>query len=56
MSFSNLTLMREARKKLIPHWGLGVLVAFVYALIIGSPALFDPVAGERGSLFYSQGL
>lgn len=53
MSFSNLTLMREARKKLIPHWGLGVLVAFVYALIIGSPALFDPVAGEGVAFLFS---
>ena len=53
MPFSNLTLMREARQKLMPHWGLGVLVAFVYALIIGSPTLFDPVAGEGVAFLFS---
>ena len=38
MSFSNLQLMRKSRKDLAPHWGLGVLVAFVYILIVGIPS------------------
>ena len=42
MSFSNLQLMRESRKDLAPHWGLGVLVAFVYILIVGIPSNIFP--------------
>ena len=38
MPFSNLQLMRDSRRDLAPHWGLGVLVAFVYVLIIGVPS------------------
>ena len=38
MSFSNLQLMRETRQMLAPHWGVGVLVAFVYLLILGGPS------------------
>ena len=38
MPFSNLQLMRDARRDLAPHWGLGVLVAFVYNLIMGIPS------------------
>ncbi len=42
MNFSNLDLMRAARKDLSPHWGVGVLVAFIYVLIIGVPSnVFD---------------
>ena len=42
MPFSNLNLMRQSRKDLAPHWGLGVLVAFVYALILGIPSSIFP--------------
>ena len=42
MPFSNLQLMRESRKDLAPHWGLGVLVAFVYVLIVGVPSSIFP--------------
>ena len=42
MSFSNLQLMRKSRKDLAPHWGLGVLVAFVYILIVGIPSNIFP--------------
>lgn len=42
MPFSNLQLMRESRKDLAPHWGLGVLVAFVYILIVGIPSNIFP--------------
>ena len=42
MPFSNLQLMRDARRDLAPHWGLGVLVAFVYVLIIGVPSSIFP--------------
>lgn len=34
--------MRESRQALAPHWGLGVLVAFVYVLIIGVPSSIFP--------------
>ena len=30
--------MRETRQMLAPHWGVGVLVAFVYLLILGGPS------------------
>lgn len=42
MPFSNLQLMRDSRRDLAPHWGLGVLVAFVYVLIIGVPSSIFP--------------
>ena len=42
MPFSNLQLMRDSRRDLEPHWGLGVLVAFVYVLIIGVPSIIFP--------------
>lgn len=42
MPFSNLQLMRESRRDLAPHWGLGVLVAFVYILIVGIPSNIFP--------------
>lgn len=42
MPFSNLNLMRQSRKDLAPHWGLGVLVAFVYAIIVGVPSSIFP--------------
>ena len=42
MSFSNLQLMRESRRDLAPHLGLGVLVAFVYILIVGIPSNIFP--------------
>lgn len=35
MPFSNLQLMRDLRRDLAPHSGLGVLVAIVYILIVG---------------------
>ena len=44
MPFSNLQLMRDSRRDLAPHWGLGVLVAFVYVLIIGVPSSIFPDA------------
>ena len=34
--------MRDARRDLAPHWGLGVLVAFVYILIVGIPSNIFP--------------
>lgn len=34
--------MHESRQALAPHWGLGVLVAFVYVLIIGVPSSIFP--------------
>lgn len=37
--FSNLELMRDARRALGPHWGLGVLITFIYLLIVGIPSL-----------------
>ena len=46
MIFSNLSLMRESREALSPYWGVGVLVAFVYALIIGAPSGVFPGTGE----------
>ena len=42
MPFSNLNLMRQSRQDLAPHWGLGVLVAFVYLLILGIPSSIFP--------------
>ena len=42
MPFSNLQIMRDARRDLAPHWGLGVLVAFVYILIVGIPSNVFP--------------
>lgn len=46
MSFSNLSLMRASRTMLSPFWGVGVLVAFVYVLIVGVPQnLLDPFGG-----------
>ena len=42
MPFSNLQLMRDSRRVLAPQWGLGVLVAFVYVLIIGVPSSIFP--------------
>lgn len=42
MPFSNLQLMRESRRDLAPHLGLGVLVAFVYILIVGIPSNIFP--------------
>ncbi|MCH1417002.1 MAG: DUF975 family protein [Flavobacteriaceae bacterium] len=42
MPFSNLQLMRDSRRDLAPQWGLGVLVAFVYVLIIGVPSSIFP--------------
>ena len=46
MPFSNLVLMRNARRLLAPHWGLGVLITFIYTLLIGPPSLVLPVYGE----------
>ena len=46
MTFSNLDLMRDTRKVLSPHWGVAVLVAFIYAVIIGVPSnVFDGLTG-----------
>ena len=42
MPFSNLNLMRQSRTDLAPHWGLGVLVAFVYVIIVGVPSSIFP--------------
>ena len=42
MPFSNLQLMRDSRRDLAPNWGLGVLVAFVYILIVGIPSNIFP--------------
>ena len=54
MPFSNLTLMRETRDILGPHWGLGVLVSFVFVLIVGAPSGVFPGTGELVPLFYYQ--
>lgn len=53
MSFSNLTLMRESRIQLAPHWGLGVLLVFILSLIVGSPGIVFPSIGEMVSLVLS---
>ena len=53
MPFSNLTLMRETRDILGPHWGLGVLVSFVF-ILIGEPPLVYSQAQENLVLFYYQ--
>lgn len=53
MSFSNLTLMRETRQLLSPYWGLGVLVAFVYSLIVGAPGAITPIIGDLVSFCLS---
>lgn len=46
MSFSNLSLMRTSREDLSPHWGLAVLVSFVYVLILGIPnSIFPNIEG-----------
>lgn len=42
MSFSNLSLMRESRQDLAPYWGLGVLISFVFVLLIGLPSSIFP--------------
>lgn len=46
MQFSNLALMRTSRKKLAPHWGIGILMALVYAVVIGVPSAFVPIGSE----------
>ena len=53
MPFSNLTLMRETRNILGPHWGLGVLVSFVFVLIVGVPSGVFPGTGELVPLLLS---
>lgn len=53
MPFSNLVLMRNARKLLGPHWGLGVLMTFIYSLLVGPPVLTIPVLGEIVPLLLS---
>ena len=53
MPFSNLTLMRETRDILGPHWGLGVLVSFVFVLIVGAPSGVFPGTGELVPLLLS---
>ena len=53
MPFSNLQLMRDARRDLAPHWGLGVLVAFVYILIVGIPSNIFPDGEGLVSLLLS---
>ncbi|MGB2086114.1 MAG: DUF975 family protein [Flavobacteriaceae bacterium] len=42
MSFSNLSLMREARSAMAPHWGIGVVVTFVYLIFVGSTTYIFP--------------
>ncbi len=34
--------MRQSRKDLAPHWGLAVLVTFVYVFIVGVPSSIFP--------------
>ena len=53
MPFSNLTLMRETRDIFGPHWGLGVLVSFVFVLIVGAPSGVFPGTGELVPLLLS---
>ena len=53
MSFSNLTLMRESRSYLAPHWGLGVLTVFVFTLFVGALPDVFPSMGETVSFILS---
>lgn len=45
-SISNLALMRTARERLSPHWGIAVLTSFIYALLVGLPAIGESLGGE----------
>lgn len=53
MPVSNLNLMRQSRKDLAPHWGLGALVSFVYLLVFGIPTSFFPDGEGMVSLLFS---
>ena len=53
MTFSNLNLMRHSRTDLGPHWGLGVLLAFVYVTIVGVPSSIFPTREGVISLLLS---
>lgn len=53
MSFSNISIMRASREALNPHWGLGVLISFIYVVIIGSSGYFVPNLSELIPLLFA---